>query len=135
MKSSVKPKYHAENIDYEYTNPFFKSIWFKDFEGHSKEERLDIESASSLTFNENRCQWELVTLVADTANLKIDQHEGILIITGEKIVQQQKENFAKYFRIPENIDIDNIEATLSGDQLKIQLPLLQKKTGQMIAIK
>lgn len=135
MKSLFKSVRRLENLSYEYTNPFFKSVWFKDFEGLSKNEVM--LTNSRLTPDESNNRWILTTEISGVTkdNLKVNQNRGVLTITGEKTSGLQTGPFTKYFRIPAGVNTDHIEALYENNLLTIHLPLIEKKQCLAIAIK
>ncbi len=135
VKSLFSSVRRLENLNYEYTNPFFKSVWFKDFEGLYKNEVQLTNSRLSLDEANNR--WTLTTeILGVTQNsLKINQSRGILTITGEKKSGLDIEFFSKYFRIPTGVNTDHIEAQYENNVLTVLLPLIEKKRCLDIPIK
>ncbi len=124
-----------ENLDYEYSNPFFNSVWFKDFEGQSSSEKILIHS--KLTYNEKLTSWELTLELSGVSKdrLKLDAKEGLLSISGEKEKGLTTGPFEKHYRIPEGVDIDRIEATFDQGILTVLMPQESKKSTKEIAIK
>jgi len=135
VKSLFSSVRGLENLNYEYTNPFFKSVWFKDFEGRYKNE-VQLTN-SRLSLDDSRHCWILKTEISDVSknSLKINQSRGILTISGEKTSGLDIGSFSKYFRIPVGINTDHIEAQYENNVLTILLPLVEKKRCLDIPIK
>lgn len=135
MKSLFNSVPCLENLNYEYTNPFFKSVWFKDFEGLYKNE-VQLTN-SRLTHDESNNRWILTTEISGITqnSLKINQSRGILTITGEKKSGLDIDSFSKYFRIPAGVNTDHIEAQYENNVLTVLLPLIEKKRCSDIPIK
>jgi len=127
--------HRLENLDYEYSNPFFNSIWFKNFEGQSSQERILINS--QLTYNEKLTSWELTLELSGVSKekLKLDAKEGLLSISGEKERGLSIGPFEKHYRIPEGVDIERIEASFDQGILTVSMPLESKKSSTEIVIK
>ena len=124
-----------ENLDYEYSSPFFNSVWFKDFEGQSSSERILINS--KLTYNEKLTSWELTLELSGVSKdkLKLNVKEGLLGISGDKDKGLSTGPFETHYRIPETVDIERIEAAFEHGILTVLMPIESKKSSKEIVIK
>ena len=80
-------------------------------------------------------------------NIDISVNDGILTISGERKLEkkEEKENytriesffgrFERSFKLPNDADLDNIEAKFEDGVLKIFIPKKQKPAGKKIEIK
>lgn len=55
-------------------------------------------------------------------DIKIDLHENILTITGERKRDAKAESFKRSFTLPESVDVEKIEASHENGVLSIYLP-------------
>lgn len=75
-------------------------------------------------------------------DFKIEVEEDMLKISSEKAIEEEKEdnkdshfrkrefnyeNFERSFKLPENIEIDKIQATYENGVLKVTLPIMEEK--------
>lgn len=55
-------------------------------------------------------------------DIKIDLHENLLTITGERKRDAKVESFKRSFNVPENVDVEKIEARHENGVLSLYLP-------------
>jgi HSP20 family protein len=65
----------------------------------------------------------------------VDVKEGHLAIMGEKTKGLELGKFEKYFKIPDGVDLERIDALFEDGILTVQLPLEEKKPAKQIQIK
>jgi HSP20 family protein len=121
------------NLDSDFHTPFFTTRWLRDLN-----ETNSVNSVQSqMTFNEKSSAWELTLEVAGVTKdkLKVDVKEGHLSLSGEKTKGLSKGLFEKYYKIPDGVDIEKIEATFEDGVLLVTLPLQAAKETKTIPIK
>ncbi|NUN05158.1 MAG: Hsp20/alpha crystallin family protein [Bdellovibrio sp.] len=55
-------------------------------------------------------------------DIKIDLHESVLTITGERKRDGKAESFKRSFSVPDNVDLEKIEAQHENGVLSVYLP-------------
>jgi HSP20 family molecular chaperone IbpA len=126
---------NLNNFESSLTAPFFSANWLKDY----SEPRLlaAYNDSNEMKFNEKTSAWELTQEIAGVSKekLKVDAKEGHLVISGEKTRGLSQGPFEKYFKIPDDVDIDRIEALFEDSVLTVTLPVEITKAMKTIQIK
>jgi len=122
------------NFDREFARPFLSPLWFKNFEDFESEK---VGMSSQIKFNNDTSSWELTLEAPGVAknNLKVDVKEGLLTLTGEKTKGLELGKFEKHFKLPNGVDVENVEALFEDGVLTVTLPLESKKATKTIQIK
>ncbi len=126
---------NLENFDRDYTNPFFSTGWLKDYTNYVSPAANTL--SSQMKYNEKSSAWEL-TLEAPGVvkdKLKVDVKEGHLALCGEKTKGLNQGTFERYFKIPEGVDIEKIEAQFEDGVLTVAMPLEATKAIKTITVK
>ncbi|MFN3697587.1 MAG: Hsp20/alpha crystallin family protein [Pseudobdellovibrio sp.] len=134
-----------------FVNPNHIEKMFNQFENHWMNSPLrlrdlynefsDVDSAptfsSEMKFITEKSHWQLTAELAGVVkdNLKLDAKEGLLVVSGEKTKGVTTGKFEKVFRLPEDCDVDKIEAEFTDGILTLTIPLIEKKTVKSIQLK
>ena len=121
------------HLDPDFNSPFFTTRWLKE----SNESTAASSLHSQMKYNEKSASWELTLEAAGVTKdkLKVDVKEGHLNLSGEKTKGLSTGVFEKYYKIPEGVDIDKIEAVFEDGVLCVRMPLESVKAAKSIEIK
>ncbi|MCX6062343.1 MAG: Hsp20/alpha crystallin family protein [Campylobacterales bacterium] len=121
--------------------------WLPDFDkifSRSISVNPAIHYQSSMSFKENSQSYTINVLLPDIEkkNISINIINDLLVIAAErKVVEKTKEktqqSYSSYHQslvLPENADIDKIEATFKKDSVMITIPKTANKTAKKILI-
>lgn len=122
-------------------NTFFDEF----FEGKQLEKSFDPAVNTRETKENYLIEAELPGMKKEDVTLKLDK--GVLIISGEKqLVTESEEDhyyskeiqtgaFSRSFRLPENVELERIDATFTDGILTVALPKSATSKTQTISIK
>lgn len=121
------------NFEREFAHPFFRNSWLRDFDAAPTHNTL----SSQMTYNEEKAAWVLTVELAGVTkeNLKIDTLDGYLQISGEKTKGLTQGKFEGRYHLPENVNLDKVEAAFEDGILSVEIPLLAKQPAKTITIK
>jgi len=112
-------------------------LMFKDIYNDLSQEQTAPAFSSEMKFITDKSHWQLTAELAGVQkdNLKLDAKEGLLVVSGEKTKGVVTGKFEKAFRIPEDCDVEKIEAEFTDGILTLTIPLIEKKTVKSIQFK
>lgn len=121
------------NFEREFAHPFFHNNWLRDLE----QSRVQNTLSSQMSYDEQKAAWMLTVELAGVTkeNLKIDTLDGYLQLAGEKTKGLAQGKFEGRYHLPENVNLDKIEAKFEDGVLTVELPMIEKQPAKTIQVK
>lgn len=96
-----------------------------------------VASNSQILFDEKKSKWNLTLEITGVTknDLKLDVKEGLLSVSGEKTKGIHLGKFERHFELPQDVDLEKIEAEFTDGVLTVELPLTTQKISKSIEIK
>ena len=136
MRSLFVTPNHFEKMFNQLEN-HWTSTPFKEFYKEIADEETSPAFSSEMKFITDKSHWQLTAELAGVQkdNLKLDAKEGLLVVAGEKTKGVTTGKFEKVFRLPQDCDVEKIEAEFTDGILTLTIPLIEKKTVKSIQFK